>query len=45
MDTNLVQDDAKLRARRFLDSCGGSVGKSVERNGDFLTDRWQLFEV
>ncbi|XP_018646383.1 LOW QUALITY PROTEIN: alanine aminotransferase, putative [Schistosoma mansoni] len=33
MDTNLVQDDAKLRARRFLDSCGGSVGVYSQSTG------------
>ncbi|CAH8668128.1 unnamed protein product [Schistosoma bovis] len=33
MDSNLVQDDAKLRARRFLDSCGGSVGVYSQSTG------------
>ncbi|CAH8567563.1 unnamed protein product [Schistosoma turkestanicum] len=33
MDTNLVPDDAKLRARRFLDSCGGSVGVYSQPTG------------
>ncbi|KAK4474964.1 hypothetical protein MN116_002067 [Schistosoma mekongi] len=33
MDTNIVPDDAKLRAKRFLDSCGGSVGVYSQSTG------------
>ncbi|CAH8643521.1 unnamed protein product [Heterobilharzia americana] len=33
MNSSLVPDDAKLRARRFLDSCGGSVGVYSQSTG------------
>ncbi|VDQ11889.1 unnamed protein product [Trichobilharzia regenti] len=33
MESNLVPDDAKLRAKRFLESCGGSVGVYSQSTG------------